>query len=250
MSEPRPARRRPPTRWLLLGAVAVLAVLVVGVVWLEALHPQLDPSGNAVQGVPPLALDDEPTCRRFVDEAPIEEIRERLASAAAVERIEEGFPAGGRVSSTQVFLCPSAYDGKQVTYVGEVVGEVLPRRGGAWAQVNDDDYALVTGPVVGHRERSGFNTGLSVWLEGDLAERIEAPGRPALRGDVVLLRGTILRADPDDGGGITLRATELETLAGPLELEPPLHTLQVVVAVVLTLLAIGASLWAWEVRRR
>lgn len=245
-----PARSRPPTRRLLLGAVTVLALLLAGVAWLESLHPQLDPSGNVVQGVPPLALDDEPTCRRFVDEAPIDDIRQRLDSQAAVERIEEGLPSGGRISSTQVYLCPSAYDGKQVTYVGEVVGELLPRRGGAWAQVNDDEYALVTGPVVGHRERAGFNTGLSVWLEGDLADRIEAPGRPALRGDVVLLRGTILRADPDDGGGITLRATELETLAGPLQLEPPLHTLQVVVAVVLALLAMGASLWARQVRRR
>ena len=241
---------RPATRRLLLGVVAVLILLVAGVVWLESLHPQLDPSGNAVQGVPPLALDDEPTCRRFVDEAPIDDIRERLAAQEAAERVADDLPPGGRVSSTQVYLCPSAYDGKQVTYVGEVVGEVLARRGGAWAQVNDDDYALLTGPVVGHRERAGFNTGLSVWLDGDLAERIEAPGRPALRGDVVLLRGTILRADPDDGGGITLRATELETLAGPLQLEPPLHTLQVIVAVVLTLLAIGASLWARQVRRR
>ncbi len=250
MSNAPPSHRRPSTRRLLLGAVAVLALLLAGVVWLESLHPQLDPSVNAVQGVPPLALDDEPTCRRFVDEAPIDDIRERLASAAAVERVEEGLPPGGRISSTQVFLCPSAYDGKQVTYVGEVVGELLPRRGGAWAQINDDEYALVTGPVVGHRERAGFNTGLSVWLPDDLAARIEAPGRPALRGDVVLLRGTILRADPDDGGGITLRATELETLAGPLQLEPPLHTHQAVVAVVLSLLAMAASLWARQVRRR
>ena len=213
-------RSRPPTRRLLVGAVAVLVLLLAGVVWLESLHPQLDPSGNAVQGVPPLALDDEPTCRRFVDEAPIDDIRQRLESQAAIERVEEGFPSGGRISSTQVYLCPSAYDGKEVTYVGEVVGELLPRRGGAWAQVNDDEYALVTGPVVGHRERAGFNTGLSVWLEGDLADRIAAPGRPLLRGDVVLLRGTILRADPDDGGGITLRATELETLAGPCSWRP------------------------------
>jgi hypothetical protein len=149
-----------------------------------------------------------------------------------------------------VFLCPSAYDGMEVTYVGEVVGELLPRRGGAWAQVNDDDYALVTGPLVGHRERAGFNTGLSVWLEEPLADRITSPGRPALRGDVVLLRGTILRADPDDGGGITLRATELETLAPPLEIDPPLHVLQVVVAGVLSVLALIATVWARQVRRR
>ena len=250
MNGPRNEHRRAPTRRLLLGLLAVLLALLVGVIWLEAIHPQLDPTGNAVPGVPPLALDDQPTCRRFVDETPIVDIRERLASDAARERIREGLPSGGRISSTQVFLCPSAYDGLEVTYVGEVVGELLRRRGGAWAQVNDDDYALVTGPLVGHRERAGFNTGLSVWLDEPLADRITAPGRPALRGDVVLLRGTLLRADPDDGGGITLRATQMETLAPPLELDPPLHVTQVIVAAVLSVLALAATAWARQVRRR
>jgi len=246
----RAQHRRAPTRQLLLGVVVVLAALLGGVIWLEALHPQLDATGNVVEGAPPLALDEQPTCRRFVDETPIVDIRERLESEAGRARIREGFPSGGRVSSTQVFLCPSAYDGMEVTYVGEVVGELLRRRGGAWAQVNDDDYALRTGPLVGHRERAGFNTGLSVWLPEQLAERVEQPGRPALRGDVVLLRGTILRADPDDGGGLTLRATQLETLAPPLAIDPPLHVLQIVVAAVLSVVALGTTLWARRVRRR
>ena len=236
-------------RLVLGGLLLALAVLGVGTYLLEAAHPQLDPSGNAVAGVPPLALDDVPTCRRFVEEAPIEDIRQRLLAAEAVERIRDELSRGGRVSSTQVYSCPSAYDGLEVTYAGEVVGELLPRRGGAWAQINDDPYALETGPVVGHRERAGFNTGLSVWLPQDLVARIEAPGRPALRGDVVLLTGTVHRADPADGGGITLRATAMETLAPPLEIEPPLHVLQLLVALVLSVLAVGTSLWAHQRRR-
>ena len=250
MNGPRREPRRAPTRRLLVGLLAVLLVLLAGVLWLESTHPQLDPTGNVVPGVPPLALDDEPTCRRFVDETPIVDIRERLESDAARARIRDDFPNGGRISSTQVFLCPSAYDGMEVTYVGEVVGDLLRRRGGAWAQVNDDDYALVTGPVVGHRERGGFNTGLSVWLDESLADRITSPGRPALRGDVVLLRGTLLRSDPDDGGGITLRATQMETLAPPLQIDPPLHVIQLIVAAVLSVLALAATAWARQVRRR
>jgi hypothetical protein len=242
--------RRAPTRWYLVGGLALLVAVLGGAWWLEALHPQLDPTGNAVAGVPPLALDDEPTCRRFVEESAIEEVRARLLSDAAISEIRETVGPGGRISSTQVHLCPSAFDGLEVTYVGEVVGDILRRDGGAWAQVNDDDYALINGPVVGHRERAGFNTGLSVWLDGDLADRIEQPGRAAVRGDVVLLRGTLLRADPDDGGGTTLRAYELETLAGPLVLEPPLHTLQLVVAIVLSLAAIAATVFARLRRER
>ncbi|MFO7778725.1 MAG: hypothetical protein R6V28_10250 [Nitriliruptoraceae bacterium] len=232
-----PSRPSAPTRWILLGTIGAIVLTILGAVWLEAVHPQLDTDGNRVEGVPPLATTDVPSCRRTVDSEPI-------------SRIRETFPRGGRVGSVQIYACPAAYDGLTVSYVGEVVGELLPRDGGAWAQVNDDDYALVTGPVVGHREHAGFNTGLSVWLDAPLVEDITAPGRPALRGDVVLLRGTILRADPDDGGGITLRATELETLAPPLEIDPPLHVLQVVVAGVLSVLALAATLWAGRVRRR
>ena len=245
------AATTPPamTRAVLGGILLALAALGVGTYLLEAAHPQLDTTDHVVAGVPALAIDDVPTCRRFVEEAPIEDIRERLLAAEAFDRVRDELPRGGRVSSTQVFSCPSAYDGLEVTFAGEVVGELLPRRGGAWAQVNDDPYALETGPVVGHRERAGFNTGMSVWLPEDLAARIEAPGRAALRGDVVLLTGTVHRTDPADGGGITLRATAMETLAPPLEIEPPLHVLQLVVALALSALAIGTTLWAYQRRR-
>lgn len=229
MSRAPAPRRRARTRWILIASVVAVGVVIGGAAWLEATHPQLDPTGNRVEGVPPLAFIETTTCQRGGDDAIISRIREQVT-------------AGDRVSSTQVHGCPAAFDGLRVSYVGEVIGEVLPREGGAWAQVNDDTYALDTGPMVGHRERSGFNTGLSVWLDGDLGDRIDAPGRPALRGDVVLLTGTLLRADPDDGGGITLRATTLETLAPPLQLDPPLHVPQLIVAVVLGVLALTGVL--------
>ncbi len=237
MSKPSPIRHRARTRWILIGTALAIAALGFGAWWLESLHPQLDTTGNAVEGVPPVALDQERSCRRLVEDDVIAEIR-------------AAFPEGGRVTSTQVYLCPLAYDGLEVTYVGEVVGELLPRDGGAWAQVNDDSYALQTGPMVGHRERTGFNTGMTVWLDDELADRITAPGRPALRGDVVLLTGTLLRTDPEDAGGITLRATGLETLAEPLVIEPPLHRIQVVVALVMALLAVAATMWARHRGRR
>lgn len=241
--------RRAPTRWYLVGGLALLVAVLGGAWWLESLHPQLDPTANAVEGVPPLALDDAPTCRRFVDDLAIEELRARLLSDAAISEIRAEVVPGSRISSTQVHACPTAFDGLEVVYVGEVVGDVLRRDGGAWVQVNDDDYALKTGPVIGHRERAGFNTGLSVWLEDDLVDRIEQPGRAAIRGDVVLLRGQLLRADPADAGGTTLRAHTMETLAPPLVIDPPFHTAQLVVAIVLTVLAVAATVLA-HLRRR
>jgi hypothetical protein len=236
MSAPTP-RRRGRTRWLQLTSVSFLAVVVTGVVVLEAIGPEVDPGDLAVDGVPPLALEDARPCTRQADDGVSEEIR-------------DAFVPGGRISSTQVHLCPQAFDGLQVTYVGEVIGEVLPRRGGAWAQVNDDRYALEVGPLIGHQERAGFNTGLSVWLPDGLHERVQGTGRAAQRGDVVLVQGTLVRADPDDGGGITVRAEELTTLAPMTRIEEPLHVVQAVVAALLAVLAVAAVAWSRRVRQR
>lgn len=237
----RPASRRGHTRRLLIPALLGLTALIVGVVALEDAAPQVDPeviAALAIEDLPPLGLDDVPVCTRAL----LEEI--------TITELRGDFQPGDRLSSDQVYACPAAWDGKEVTFVGEAIGEVLPRRGGAWVQVNDDAYALETGPLLGHRERAGFNSGLSVWLPDGLHERIDGVGRHAQRGTVVQLEGTILRADPDDGGGTTLRADSLEVLAPSVQLDEPFHTLQAVVAGVLALGAIGALLVARRARRR
>lgn len=215
-----------------LGIVAVLAAANL----LLAAHPERSVAGLEIRGVPPLATEEATTCRRHLDEELIAALR--LAH-----------PPGGRVSSSQITACPAALDGLEVTYVGEVVGELLPRRGGAWAQVNDDPYALEVGPLVGHRALAGFNSGLAVWLPDGLHERIGDVGRPARRGDVIVVRGRLLRADPDDGGGITIRADELEVLADSVEVEVPLHVPQALVAALLAVATLVAIGWRWWARR-
>jgi hypothetical protein len=231
-------RRRRPTRWLLVAAVAGVALLLVGTEALLRAAPTVDRSALRVEGVPALAMAETRSCTRQQDDlAIVEEIRFELLNE-------------GRISSGQVYACPIAFDGLRVTYVGEAVGEVIPRRDGAWLQVNDDDYALDVGPISGHRDLRGFNSGLSVWLPDGLHEQIEGVGRPERRGDVIQVTGVLLRADPADGGGITLRADQLEVLAPSVEVPEPFHAIQAIVAAVLVVLAGGAGLWARDVRRR
>jgi hypothetical protein len=167
MSAQTTPRRRGRTRWLLVAVVVGLVAIVGGVVALEATAPQIDPTTVDVEvtDLPPVAVTEAPMCTRGrLDELTIDELRADL-------------PPGGRVRSEQVYRCPTAWDGLTVTFVGEVVGEVLPRRGGAWVQVNDDAYALEVGPLVGHRNREGSNTGMSVWLPDGLHEQIANVGR-------------------------------------------------------------------------
>ena len=63
-------------------------------------------------------------------------------------------------------------------------------------------------------------------------------GRADVRGHVVEVVADVRRADPEDGGGLTLRATELRVLAEDVPVEPPVHWRQVWVAAGLAVVAI------------
>lgn len=229
-------RRRGRTLWLLLTPLVGLIVIVGGVWALQEAHPVVEES-LFVTGVPALALEEVTTCtRQNVDDG---------ATA-----LREQWVDGGRISSTQILACPEAYDLAEVVFVGEVVGEVITRRDGAWVQVNDDAYALRIGPLVAHRQLAGSNTGMAVWIPEPLVDAIEVVGRAGVRGDVLQVTGIVRRADPADGGGLTIRAMDLTVLADGQVIDEPLHSLQAVVAVVLALAAIGAAGWAWRVRQR
>lgn len=148
---------------------------------------------------------------------------------------------GARVASTAVLSCPVAFDGRTITFAGEVIGDVLVRDGGAWVLINDDAYALATGPLPTHRTRSGFNSGLPVWLPDGLHESLSEPGRPGRRGDVVEVVGRVVRVDPDDAGGMTLRAERLRIVAPGVDVDEPLDRPQAALALALLVLAAGAA---------
>ncbi len=232
-------RRRQRTRGALLLTVTLLTLVLLGTDTLMRHRPVVDTSDLVVEGLPPRSVSaaNPRTCLRGVEDSGIEDIRSELRP-------------GERPSSAQIDACPQAFDGLRIVFAGEAIGEALRRRGGAWVQVNDDDYALEVGPLGRHAERRGFNDGLSVWLPDGLHERIEGFGGPDRRGDVVLLTGTLLRADPADGGGTTLRADGLTVLAPSVELAEPLHVPQAIVAVLLALGTVGLLVWSARERAR
>jgi len=63
----------------------------------------------------------------------------------------------------------------------------------------------------------------------------------------VRVEGVLRRADPEDAGGLTVRASALEVLAPSVVVEEPLNTPLLVAAAVAALVATGA--WGWARRR-
>lgn len=220
---------------LLSIPVLILVGITAGAYWLDRAAPVLELDGIAVDVDDP-AFAYVPRCVGENDDVIANDLRDT-------------FPREGRVTSYQLFNCPRAFDRLTVSFTGEVIGDLITRRGGVWVQVNDDPYALTYGPIVGHSAHVGFNSGIAVWLPDGTHELIEMLGRPATRGDVIRIVGTFYRADPNDGGGLTIRAESTELVAPGFVVDEPLHTLQLVVAGVLTVLSVAALTFAHRARR-
>lgn len=226
-------RGRGPTKRLLLVPTILLLGLVAALQLLEdATSRTADPVLSV--DVPDAGSVGAPRiCARDGDRQTIADVRDALGDDPMV-------------TSAMVQACPEAFDGLTARYAGEVVGDLLHRDGGAWVLVNDDDYAWEVGPLPVHGEHRGTNRGLTVWLPEAFHGSITGLGRPNQRGDVLAIEGRIVRADPDDGGGLTLRATDVEVLATSVRVTEPLDLPQLWFAIAVTLLAAGS----WLLRRR
>jgi hypothetical protein len=230
-------RDRARTRWPLLAVVLLLGLLLAMTTVLLRATPTA-PAAIPELDLPTPLLDEPIRCTRAESVA-------EIAALAGALRDE------GRITSSLVLACPRLFDGREVTFIGEVVGDVLRRTDGAWLQVNDDDYALEVGPVGAHRDLRGSNSGLGVWVPDGLHEELGAPGRHGTRGAIVRIEGVLLRADPDAGGSMTIRATALGVLAPAATVSEPLHVPLAITAVAAALLALTTTVWSHlRMRRR
>jgi hypothetical protein len=145
-------------------------------------------------------------------------------------------PPGGEppaVASTQLMACPEHFDGRVVSYTGEVILGQLRRDEGAWVQLNDDPYALQLGPLRGHRITAGTNSGIPVLIPADSASAIETAGGPDARGDLLAVEGTFRRAASADGGGPAIVATSATVVEEGHPIRRPADGRRVAVAGVL-----------------
>ena len=114
------------------------------------------------------------------------------------------------VNSGELIENMDEFDGREVIFRGEVVGDVMVRGDYAWITVNDDRYSREALHESG--ELRGGNSGLGIWLPAEEAEQVTVVGRYGTVGDYVEIRGVFNADCIEHGGDVDIHASSLEVL--------------------------------------
>ncbi len=164
-----------------------------------------------------------------------------------LSRGSEKWPEGDRISIRDLIENLEHYDGKVVVIEGEVVGDVMRRRGGAWITVNDDPYSERSLEEGG--EFAGVtNIGIGVWIGLDMAEQIQVTGGYKSKGDRVRVVGVFHRVCREHGGDTDIHAVSLEVLEKGRPIRHALHWWKLLLAAFLS--GVALILWRWRGIRR
>ena len=126
-------------------------------------------------------------------------------------------------SSAELINNAKQYDGKEVVYEGEVIGETMNRGSFAWLNVNDGFYAL------------------GVWAPVEMASSIQYRGSYKFVGDKIRVSGIFNRACIEHGGDPDIHATGINVISAG---RPIAHQADVGKKNISIILA-GALLFIW-----
>ena len=99
------------------------------------------------------------------------------------------------ISSTDLIKNAKAYDGKTVTYEGEVIGDIMERGEHSWVNVSDGPNAV------------------GIWVSAPLLKDINYEGSYKTTGDRIQVAGIFHRACPEHGGDLDIHAESLRKIA-------------------------------------
>jgi hypothetical protein len=154
--------------------------------------------------------------------------------------------AAGEVTTEELVDDMPAYDGKEITITGEVVGDVMLRDGYGWVTVNDDIYA--TKSIEEGGELSGYsNLGIAVWAPRGELERIHVLGGYKNKGDRVRVTGVFNRACQEHGGDTDIHASTVEVLEQGYPISHPFAWWKLVLVLVLAAAALTLGI-IWRKR--
>jgi hypothetical protein len=117
-------------------------------------------------------------------------------------------PHGVEVNSASLVENANAWNGRVITFKGEVIGEAMARGKMAWIHLNDDAYMEKN--IEEGAKLDGYNSGQAVWISDDLTFKIHFFGDFEHQGDLVKIGGTFNAACLQHGGDMDIHASTLE----------------------------------------
>ena len=99
------------------------------------------------------------------------------------------------ISSSDLIEHAKDYDGKTVIYEGEVIGDIMVRRGFVWMNVSDGANAI------------------GIWSPADLSAGITYAGNYKHTGDRIKVSGVFHRACPEHGGDLDIHAESIRKVS-------------------------------------
>ncbi|MEW6170070.1 MAG: DNA-binding protein [Candidatus Omnitrophota bacterium] len=128
------------------------------------------------------------------------------------------------ISSVDLINNAKQYDGKVVSYQGEVIGDVMVRGNFAWVNLNDGNNAI------------------GIWLEKNYTKDILYTGSYKEKGDLIEITGIFHRACLEHGGDLDIHAQGIKILqrGKPLihRLNPGKRNFAILLGVILCLILI------------
>ncbi len=146
-----------------------------------------------------------------------------LPAGAAAGEIQD---TAGVVDSATLIKKARLFDGRIVTYRGEVIGDVMVRAEGVWLNVNDDAYSLQGERFI----LAGYNQGLSILAPPGTEDRIKRAGRYDWRGDYIEVVGVFRRSSDKHGGTMLIEARSVKVLKPGFRLEHPISRNRLIAA--------------------
>jgi len=114
-----------------------------------------------------------------------------------------------------------ALNGQEVSYQGEVIGDIMPRHGHYWINV------LNNGTAVG------------IWITAEQRAVIGLAGRYGIQGDEVKIIGQFNRACSEHGGDLDIHAHPIEIVSKGYYIPQKLNITRLIIAAGFFILAAG-----------
>jgi len=148
------------------------------------------------------------------------------------------------VDSVTLIEHPDRYDGKEIVFKGEAIGDLMERSDGAWININDDAYSR----QGSKRRLAGYNSGQSVLVSDKKAARaVKRLGDYNNRGDIVEVTGVFRKADPDHGGDMMIAADSLRIVKSGFAIPHPISSRKISLAIIwLAISGVMLALWKWR----